>query len=328
MLLDIATADPELGAPSSAPAAPRWGVGSEYGRLTDVLLARPDFLEMVPCNSVAIEKLAEGLSCCPAEAAVQHLELQRALAEAGVRCHVVGPEEGLADLCFTRDTCVMSPWGLIELAPAAGHRRAEAAYVREAARRLGVPVLGRVAEGLVEGGDVCVLRPGVIVVGWSGDRTTEAGARALAAIFEAHGWHAIFYRFDPEFLHLDTQFTMIDRTRALACVEALSPDFIAAIEELGIELVPVTREEVRRLGGNVLSLGDGRILSSADNVRVNAALRRLGYSVSAVEIGQFVRCGGGIHCLTLPLAREAAPTGTLAPLCEGSGKVIEGIGGG
>jgi arginine deiminase len=96
---------------------------------------------------------------------------------------------------------------------------------------------------------------------------------------------------------------MLDRDRAVACVEALEPDFLDAVRVLGISLVPVREEEVARLGANILSLGAGRLLSAADNARLNRELSRLGYLVTGLDIGQFTRCGGGVHCLTMPLAR-------------------------
>jgi N-dimethylarginine dimethylaminohydrolase len=44
-------------------------------------------------------------------------------------------------------------------------------------------------------------------------------------------------------------------------------------------------------------------VSSEDNHRINALLERRGFKVVRVEIDQFTRCGGGMHCLTMPLAR-------------------------
>jgi arginine deiminase len=138
------------------------------------------------------------------------------------------------------------------------------------------------------------------------DRRTHrwwAGARALARFLAHRGWQAIVYPFDPHFLHLDTQFAMLDANHALAAVDVLDDDFIERVQALGVELVPVTYKEVQRLGANVLSLGAKRIIAAAENVRVNRDLVRLGYDVTAVELDQFTRCGGGVHCLTLPLAR-------------------------
>jgi arginine deiminase len=282
---------------------PRWGVDSEYGVLTDVMLARPDHLEVVPCNSVARDSLAQGLACCPDTAAAQHEALVATLTEEGVCCHFVPAADAHADLCFTRDSTLMTPWGLLELSLAERHRAAEPGHVAAAAARWGVPLLGTLDEGRVEGGDVCLIRPGLVAIGWSGARTDAAGALALARFFGAHGWKCLLTRFDPHFLHLDTLFTMLDRDRAVACVEALEPDFLDAVRALGISLVPVYEEEVARLGANILSLGAGRLLSAADNARLNRELSRLGYLVTGLDIGQFTRCGGGVHCLTMPLAR-------------------------
>lgn len=282
---------------------PRWGVDSEYGRLLDVMVAAPSHLEVVPCNAVSVESIANGMFCCTDTAGRQHAKLVRQLENSGVTCHIVPPAAGMPDLAFTRDAVLMSPWGLIELRPSAEHRKAEVAHVRSALADLGVPFLGKAKEGFVEGGDVCILRPGVIAIGYSGGRTDEAGAKSLARMFEERGWQAIFCEFDPHFLHLDTLFTLVDRNRAVACIEELDPGFVAGIRALGITLIPASSAEVKRLGVNLVSLGAGRVLSSAGNGRINGELERLGYQIVPVEIDQFTRCGGGVHCLTMPLSR-------------------------
>lgn len=281
----------------------RWSVDSEYGRLTDIMVSPPPHLEILPCNSIAVETLARGLACCADTAELQHKALVEALRDEGIRCATVSAAEALPDLSFIRDSVYMTPWGLLALRPEAEHRRGEVAHVLRQARGWGIPYFGAVDTGTVEGGDICLLRPGVVAIGWSGERTSKEGALATAHIFELHGWRAILTHYDPYFLHLDTLFTIIDRRRAVACLEALDPAFIGQVRELGIEMLPITSFEAQRLGTNLLSLGDRRVLSSADNGRVNAELARLGYRVIAVELDQFTRCGGGVHCLTMPLAR-------------------------
>lgn len=304
MLFEFSSAAPQQGdLLVDSAAAPAWGVDSEYGRLTDVMLASPRHLEIVPCNAVSIRNHEDGVACYPEIAEDQHGAFVELLEAQGVRCHLLPAAPELPDLAFTRDTTLMTPWGLIGLRPAVAHRQAEVDWICRAAAAWGIPMLGRIETGRVEGGDICLLRPGIVVIGCSGDRTDEAGAGALARIFEARGWRAILTAFDPQFLHLDTLFTMIDRNHAVACAEALDPAFLAELEKLGITIIPASLEEVRRLGANIFSLGEGRLLSPADNMRVNAELGRLGYSVFQMEIDQFTRCGGGMHCLTMPLAR-------------------------
>jgi N-dimethylarginine dimethylaminohydrolase len=283
----------------------RWGVDSETGRLSDVLLSAPAHLAMVPCNAVTRDSLARGLSSCAASAGAQHRALASRLEAAGVECHFVPPKPGLSDLAFTRDSVLMTPWGLVELRPSEPHRRSEAAHLTAVLSRRGIECLGVVGEGKVEGGDVCILRPGLVLIGISGDRTDTAGALALGRIFERRGWRAVYTRIDPRYLHLDTQFTMVSSRRGVACLDTLEAGFAATMADLGIALLPATPDEVDRLEANLLSLGGRRVVAPAGGSRINRELGRLGYEVIEVEIDQFVRCGGGVHCLTMPLARTA-----------------------
>jgi len=308
MLLEdvIQLSDLEPAVDATAAARPAWGADSEHGRLTDVLLCAPTHLKPVPCCAVTTANLRRGFDYSVGEAIRQHHALEAVLRASGVRCHLVGGSPELPDLAFARDATLMTPWGLVELNLATEHRRPEGRHVARFAEALGVPLIDRIEQGTVEGGDVCLVRPGTVIIGCSGERTTPEGARALAALFERHGWRAYVHAFDPHFLHLDTQFAMLDADRALAAVDVLDDDFLAFVDGLGIELVPVTYKEVQQLGANVLSLGGGRIVSAASNWRVNRVLLGLGYDVAAVDLSQFTACGGGVHCLTLPLARDAA----------------------
>lgn len=301
------SSDTLYGFDSETPSSRSWGADSEYGRLTDVLLCAPTHLKPVPCCAVTAAHLRNGFAYSVGEAIRQHHALEAVLRASGVRCHVVDASPALPDLAFARDATLMTPWGLVELNLATDHRRPESRHIARFAEARGVPLIGRIEHGTVEGGDVCLIRPGTVVIGCSDERTNAEGARSLAALFERHGWRAYIHAFDPHFLHLDTQFAMLDANRALAAVDVLDDAFLAFVEGLGIELVPVTYKEVQQLGGNVLSLGGGRIVSAASNWRVNRVLLGLGYDVAAVDLDQFTACGGGVHCLTLPLARDAAP---------------------
>lgn len=295
----------ETGALASMPTpAGEWGVDSEYGVLTRVLLSAPDHLSMVPCNSVTKEALRNGLGVSADAARRQHQALVEALHGAGVETVIVEAAPDLPDQSFARDTTVMTPWGLVGLRPGAFHRRGEVEHVMARAKAAGVPILGRIEQGMIEGGDVCILRPGLVVIGVTGSRTNDEGAEALAAIFRRRGWRAVLHHFDAHFLHLDTIFAMVDGETALACRDVLDDGFIAQMEDGGIELLPVSYKDVRKLGCNVVSLGGGRVLTSVDNVRANAQLAARGYDLIPLDLSQFTRCGGGVHCLTMPLARQ------------------------
>lgn len=280
------------------------GTSSENGLLREVMLASPRHLTIVPCNKVSESALENGRSSCGVRASAQHRGLLEALLAAGVRVRTVKPVSGLPDLAFTRDTSLMTPWGLIGLRPGAAHRRDEVDAVIETVRSAGLPLLGRVEQGRVEGGDVCLLRPGHLVIGLSERRTDEAGARGLARFFERRGWSVTLTPVDPDLLHLDTHFCMVSHDLALACIEKLQPAFRAMLGQMGIDLLPITPEEVATLGCNVLSLGGKRIISAGSAPRVDAQLRDRNFEVETVALDEFTQCGGGVHCLTMPLRRS------------------------
>ncbi len=298
--------------PLTAPVRPRplaptqrFGVDSEYGLLQSVLLADPRHLALVPCNSVSNEAAREGRAPCQERAVRQHSGLVAALRGEGVEVRLVPADTGLPDLAFTRDTSLMTPWGLIGLRPGAAHRVREVDVVLESARGAGVPVLGRIEQGKIEGGDVAILRPGLVLIGISGDRTDDAGADALGAVFRRKGWKVLTYRFDPHFLHLDTLLCLADRDLAMACSDVIEERLLTKLGELGIDPIPVAYKEARRLGCNLLALGEKRVVTAGTCSRIDADLAVRGYRAIAVDLSEFTLCGGGVHCLTMPLRRAA-----------------------
>ena len=80
--------------------------------------------------------------------------------------------------------------------------------------------------------------------------------------------------------------------------------FLEAVGRRNIELLPVSYKEARRLGCNVLSLDGRTIVSGTSTPRISAMLRRSGFEVLEVDLDELAACGGGVHCLTMPLERR------------------------
>jgi N-dimethylarginine dimethylaminohydrolase len=280
-------------------------VAGETDILTDVLLCPPHHLAPVPCCAVTRGHLDQGHVTDVGAALRQHRALVSVLEADGVRCHMLPPRADLPDMCFTRDIGVATPWGLVALNPAMPHRRGEVDALLAACADGALPVR-RIVEGTIEGGDICIAREGLLIVGLSGERTSHAGVEAFAAPFRAAGWDVLLCPFHADHLHLDTIFCMIDRDEAIGCLDLLDPGFVAQVRARGITILPMPSAMAASLGCNILSLGRRRIVASAADDALAATLRDRGYHVRQVDIAQFAACGGGIHCLTQPLRRIAA----------------------
>ncbi|MDX3909031.1 MAG: arginine deiminase family protein [Sphingobium sp.] len=280
-------------------------VMSETDRLTDVILCPPHYLAPVACCAVTRHSIKQGFATCTTEALAQHEALAALLEEEGVRCHMLRPASDLPDMCFTRDVGVATPFGLFALSPALGHRRREVDALLAACRTWDMPVT-RIEQGTIEGGDICIARDGLLLIGMSGERSSAAGAEEFAAPFRAAGWEVILCPFHADHLHLDTIFCMLAQDEAIGCIELLDPAFLDAVRAHGIRILPAPAQSAFKLGCNILALGDRRIIASAQDDIVAEILRVAGYRVRTADISQFAACGGGVHCLTQPVRRVAA----------------------
>lgn len=283
-----------------------WGVHCDWNPLTDVLVSTPEHYVWLPNCAVARHTMDSGGQLDRQQALSQHEALRQRLASLGARVHAVPPSADLPDLSFTRDTTAMTPWGLLSCRMSEAERSAEVRYVEDYVCSLGVPLWHRTRAGSLEGGDICMLRPGLVVIGVGGDRTSMEGAMEASDAFAAEGWEVRRYRYDAYFLHLDTFFCLAAQDLALACTDIIEDEFLDWLGRIGITLIPISFKEMRRLGANILALGDGQVLSSSQNRRANAAMAEHGLRVHEVDVSQFALGGGGIHCLTMPLARAHA----------------------
>jgi N-dimethylarginine dimethylaminohydrolase len=280
-----------------------WSVDSETGRLREALLCHPDHYRWLPYNAVACRSIAEGRSLDFQQLGQEFGEFEDALAGAGVRCHYLELDERLPYQVYTRDSSLMTPWGPVILQLMRPQRRGEVRSVVEFYESHGRRWQWCTA-GSIEGGDVHIIRRGLLLIGYSGERTTQGGALQLAAAFEAKGWEVRLQPFQEHFLHLDVLLCMAAPDLAVACIDVLDEEFQAWLAGKGIELIPVPYRETMELGCNLLSLGDGRVVSPRRNRILNERLKAHGLTVLDPELSLFTQGGGGAHCMTMPLARD------------------------
>jgi arginine deiminase len=287
----------------SAAAVP-W-LDSEYGLLQEVLLCKPTHYDWAPSNTIVLNSLRSGMTADREAASRQHAQMVAALEQSGVACRYLDADPALHYQTYTRDSSVMTPWGLLVCQMARPERRGEWASVLDFAQRTQTPVWKAVTAGSLEGGDVQVLRPGELVIGVNEVRTQMRAAEQVAGWFAEEGWATHFVHVPEHFLHLDVLFTALDARRALCAVDIIDSADLAWLEQR-FELIPVGYKEVMRMGTNAVALGDGRILSCRQHGPLNRRLTTLGYEVLEPDLEQFVIEGGAAHCLTMPLRRATA----------------------
>lgn len=286
----------------------RWGVEAQSGVLTDVLLGKPDHFRWVPLNAISAVTFSTqdrtGVRFDKQKAMRQHREMVDAYEANGVRCHFVEADEGLPSSVFTRDSSFMTPWGAVIASIQTPPRRRDYAVVSEFYRNSGIPIWKWVTADHFEGGDFVILRPGLALMGYTGDRSTKAGAEQVAGWLREKDWRSFIVPIPPQFVHMDAVVVMLERDLALVCEDALPGYAIDWLNQEGIERITVSYADCVKLGGNLVSLGNKRVLSMSHNTNVNEQLEQEGFQVFAVDYDMFALGGGGVHCSCHELRRE------------------------
>ena len=284
----------------------RWGVDSEYGVLRDVLVGPIDHFRWTPGNAVAQRTERVGLKFDAEVARRQYGEMLDVYRQAGVTTHILPAEEGLPYQIFARDSSVMTPWGPIVMQLQKPYRRGEIASVLRFYLEAGIPIYDIVSAGNVEGGDFMVLKPGLAVCGYSGERSIEPAVNQIKGWFEAEGWEFGTYAFDPHFLHLDVQMGMLAENLAVVCTEAVEPEFVSWLKSHGIRIIDVPYGDAMQMGTNVVALGGGRVLVPSTSKRLAPACRAEGLIVYDPDVSMIAAGGGAVHCMCQALRRDPA----------------------
>lgn len=270
------------------------------GVLKRVLVSRPEFLKPAPINEIA--KKWKDTTMNVEVMLQEHKEFVKCYQDAGVEVEYLYADKERPNSVFARDFggCVKEGYilGNFKL----DMRYKEHVDYENCMKHLGIPKIGEVKEGLFEGGDFMFMNEKWIAVGMA-DRTNEAGLQELKAILEPLGYEVTGVPLKKEYLHLDMCFNLVDDHLAVAYVEGLPQEFRQMLQERDIELISVPEEAIFLHGCNLQALGNRRVLSLKQNVKVNEEMAKRGMDVIEMNITEILKAGGGPHCMTFPLIR-------------------------
>ncbi len=281
-----------------------WGVDSEYGVLRDVVLGPADHFRWLPTSVISKATLESGAVFDAELARAQHRDLVSAYEGAGVEVHFLDPDPVLPYQVFARDSSVMTPAGVVVTQLKQRWRRGEYAPVIRFYQSSGIPIRGMISAGALEGGDVTIVEPGVMLIGNGEQRTEIEAARQLASWIESDGWEVRIEPIPGQFVHIDVLVSILAPKLAAVCVEAASGGLVAWLRAKGFEIIEVSLADAFKLGVNAISLGGERVISTAGSAGLNERMRSLGLEVLDPDLSMFTSGGGGAHCLAQALRRD------------------------
>jgi N-dimethylarginine dimethylaminohydrolase len=279
-------------------------VPNSTGRLRRVLLCPPAHFSFLPINEITRGVLAGGEEADLAAMAREHAELADAYRTAGVEVVLADPVPGLPYMVYARDFGACLAEGVLIGSFREPPRQGEELHFERLVCELGLPVIGHVTRGAFEGGDFWFLDDATVVQGVVA-RTTWDGVRSAGGILEPLGYTVTGVQLASRNLHLDMAFNIVAPGLAVCATDQMPEHFLRMLRKRRFDFVEVPGEGVFKHHCNLQALGDGRVLSFAGNAAVNDRLRAFGLEVLAPEITQILKGGGGPHCMTFPLLRDA-----------------------
>ena len=282
-----------------------WGVSSECGRLHAVLLRRPG-PELDAIEDFDAVQMRAGLD--PDLARRQHDALAAAYRACGVEVHYV--ERGRIDKpnsMFVRDLMLMTPEGAIVTRPASTVRAGEERLVAEALARAGVPILMTVhGGGTFEGADVAWVDRDLCFLA-EGLRTNEEGANQVERMLREIGVRDVVRVGLPYgAMHLDGLLSLVDRDLAVVWPRRTPFKVVQTLRARGFRLIEVEDEAETQacLPMNGVAVAPGEIVVPAGGTAMLARYAEAGVVCHVVEVGELIKAGGGIHCMTGFLKRD------------------------
>ena len=153
-------------------------------------------------------------------------------------------------------------------------RRGEYAPVIRFYQEAEIPIRGMITAGALEGGDVMIVEPGVMLIGNGEERTEIQAARQLAGWMEELGWEVRIEPIPSQFVHIDVLVSILAPKLAAVCVESASGGLVRWLRAQGFEILEVSAADAFELGVNAISLGDERVLSTAGSAKPQRAAAR------------------------------------------------------
>jgi N-dimethylarginine dimethylaminohydrolase len=232
------------------------------------------------------------------QAAVEQWDaLHRVYLELGESIVLTTPQAGLPDMVFTANAAVV--WRRRAVLSRFHHaeRAGEERHWRGALEELGFVVHEVRAEVSFEGAGDALFVGDQLFQAW-GFRTDLAAHAEVARFLDVESTSLELV--DPRFYHLDTCFCPLDDHTALIAPDAFAPASVELVRARVPRLIEVPRPAAEGFACNAMPVG-GRVISSTASAAIHSSLAEAGFELVALPVDEFMKSGGGVRCLSLPL---------------------------
>jgi N-dimethylarginine dimethylaminohydrolase len=223
----------------------------------------------------------------------QWKELVTRLKSLGIKVEIIEQQEEVPDMVFATDQGIVKDGAVLLANFRYPQRKPERVYYREWFRDHGFRLRALSNVFPFEGGDALFFN-NMLFVG-TGFRANVASCEELSQKLNID---VIPLRLvDPFYYHLDMCFLPIDDTTAFYYPAAFSKNSQNLLKRFVPNLLEFTTAEVKAYSANSFISGHDIIIPSQAPDSFEKKLEKLGMRIHKVDVSEFNKAGGGIHCL-------------------------------
>lgn len=229
----------------------------------------------------------------------QWQNLVAALRGLKVKVDIIDQRPDVPDMVFATDQAIIQDGNVLLANFRHAERKPETVYYRQWFKSQGFRLKNLTNVFSFEGGDALFFDQ-MLFVG-TGFRANAASCEEVA---QALNIDVIPLRLvNARFYHLDMCFLPLDAQTAFYYPAAFSENSRAILQKLVPKLHQLTKKEAEGYAANSF-VSDGAVVIQAGNPTFRRKLEALGKKVIEVDLSEFKKAGGGIHCLVNTLERK------------------------
>lgn len=232
-------------------------------------------------------------------AAEQWRQLVGVLENLDIKVEIMEQAPGVPDMVFATDQGIVRNGKVLLANFRYPERRRETPYFREWFKRQGFTTLELTKIFSFEGGDALFVGDTLFV--GTGFRANVASCEELSKALDVD---VVPLRLiDPKFYHLDMCFLPLDDETAFYYPAAFSTNSRSLLKKLIPSLYEISQAEAEGYSANSF-VTDKTVVTQSGNPSFAKKLEQLGRRVIEVDLSEFKKAGGGIHCLINTLERK------------------------
>ena len=234
------------------------------------------------------------------KAILQWNTLVDALKSQNIETNIIDQKKGLPDMVFAADQAIIKGKNLVVSQFHYRERRGEVGEYLPLFEKENFVIHNLPKNCFFEGSGECIWYGNILFVG-TGYRNSPNVSKFLSKFLDVET--VSLELVDPRFYHLDTCLFVLNNETAFFYPSAFSKVSQKILKNLIPNLVSFETNEAENFAANSITT-DHHVLMQKGNQDFAKKIKELGYKAVELDISEFMKAGGGIHCLIQTLEEK------------------------